>query len=502
MRGRQQTGNKFTRESHWSEIMDQADITALITEATARLKAGDPAPAYQVFTALVGAYRRTAPLDRVSLAMMLTNLSVACTDLGRDDEALAHSAEAWDLAVTAGNDAVSVAVLHNWGYAHKTAQRWSAALHGFKAAARLLEKTPDESTLDIASMLKEMSELLGWMEQPDEAFPLAYRCMTLRNGALGTTDALVGEAAQLAGRLQVQMNNQPKALGYLRPAYQIFNVVHGIADVRTVEAMHEMLSAAWKSGEGPTVEDDLRRLIPIARGLGVKGNPVYFRQLVDLAGVLEARGAADEARPLAIEGAGLLADLDGRGDRLRIASYLDLAVLLTRLGEPRAALPLMARAFRASDPLIDQAVATRDRFYRRRYLSRLSQETDHFISHVADHCADDPRAAADAFHFVVNRKGLHAAAAMAHDDAQLARHGKEGQRGDASRLLLPRDPSHRLAWLLRAPVRARGPRDWQLARARRAVPRRGARSRGQCIRAVRHRPGGRQRVVRQSAGSR
>ena len=358
-----------------------------------------------------------ADTDRI---IALTNLSVQCTDAGEIDAALAHSRLAFDLISAADFDlSLSVAVLHNWGYALKTAQRWSAALHAFTSAARLLEKPAALSPVDVATMLKEMAELLGWMEQPRDAFPLAYRCMNLRNEALGTVDPLVGEAAQLAGRLLVQIGDQPKAVTYLRPAYQIFHASLGLADGRTVEALLELLSAAWKAGE-TNVEEDLRKLIPIARSLGERGNPVYFRELVDLGGVLHARGAVDEARPLALEAAGLLADLDPDGDRRRAQSYLDLAALLSRLGEPKAALPLMSRAFRVSDPLIDQAVATRDRFYRRRYLSRLSDETDRIVRHAVDHADGDPAAAAEALYFVVNRKGLHAESGMAQDDARLA----------------------------------------------------------------------------------
>jgi CHAT domain-containing protein/tetratricopeptide (TPR) repeat protein len=390
-------------------------------KAAALLEAGDFDGARRAFADVVEGLRRASPVDPVDLARALSNLSVTCTDLAQDDEAQAHSREAFEILEAAGKqtDPIMTVVMHNWGYSHKTAARWTAAHHCFSTARRLLENSPSATPLDIATMLQEEADLLGKMLWPGNGFPLAYECMEARQKALGTANEAVGKAAQLAGALLTQMGNHSKAVSYLRPAYQIFSTTLGAYDGDTIAALHDLFTASWKAGEEVTsIEEDLRHLIPISQSLGP--NLLVCRELTDLAGLLAARGADEESKTLALEAEQAFAVLDHQNDERVVRYCEDLASVLTRHGEGRRALGVRERACRAGDQLIAQAVATRDMVFRRRYLSRLASDTATFVRHVVDYGAEEPRAVSTAFEFVINRKGLRAESAMAHNDARLA----------------------------------------------------------------------------------
>jgi len=406
-----------------SALSDTLSVIILSNQAASYVYKGEAAKARPLLLEAVEIYRRAEPLDRVDLARTLTNLSVVCTELGLKEQAHAHCGEAYDLLNTAAHasDPLMANVMHNWGFAHKQAGRWNGALYCFRRAEELLKTHGDERALDRATVLYENAQLHEWMRRPEDGFSMASEAMEIRANVLGAVHEDVAQAAQLAGRLQLQIREFPDAVSYLEKAFQIYNQLYGFIGERTFRVWHDLLTTVWRAGGHEAAILELKKVLPIYRSVGSKGNPYLFRALADLAGALEIDAKDEEMRQTAREAWDLVATLPEEFDEGLAPYYDNLAGLLVRLGKGAQAVPILRRAFLTSDPLIHQAVTTRDDLLRRHCIRQLAAETVRFIDVVAEHAPADPDAVAAAFYFVVNRKGLRAETAMARDDRRLAR---------------------------------------------------------------------------------
>lgn len=91
-------------------------LAAMNNHAAALHQRGDYEGAHRAFRDVVERIRGGSPLNEVDLARALSNLSVASTELGLDDEAQQHSREAYEVLMAAAKqtDPIMTAVLHNW----------------------------------------------------------------------------------------------------------------------------------------------------------------------------------------------------------------------------------------------------------------------------------------------------------------------------------------------------------------------------------------------------